>query len=226
MTVSLMVTKRDNVTEPLNLDKIHRVVTWAAEGLQGVSVSQVELSAHIQFYDGIRTSDIHETLIKSAADLISEQAPDYQYLAARLAMFHLRKKAYGGFTPPSLFEQVKTQVEAGRYDQQLLTDYSQEEFDLLDSYLVHDRDMHFAYAAVKQLEGKYLLQNRVTGEIYESPQFLYMLVAACLFANYPRTTRLDYIKRFYDAVSTFKISLPTPIMSGVRTPTVNSALVS
>ena len=219
MTVSLMVTKRDNVTEPLNLDKIHRVVTWAAEGLQGVSVSQVELSAHIQFYDGIRTSDIHETLIKSAADLISEQAPDYQYLAARLAMFHLRKKAYGGFTPPSLFEQVKTQVEAGRYDQQLLTDYSQEEFDLLDSYLVHERDMHFAYAAVKQLEGKYLLQNRVTGEIYESPQFLYMLVAACLFANYPRTTRLDYIKRFYDAVSTFKISLPTPIMSGVRTPT-------
>lgn len=219
MTASLMVTKRDNHTEALDLDKIHRVVTWAAEGLQGVSVSQVELSAHIQFYDGIRTSDIHETLIKSAADLISEQAPDYQYLAARLAMFHLRKKAYGGFTPPSLYEQVKTQVEAGRYDQQLLTDYSKEEFDLLDSYLVHDRDMHFAYAAVKQLEGKYLLQNRVTGEIYESPQFLYMLVAACLFANYPRTTRLDYIHRFYDAVSTFKISLPTPIMSGVRTPT-------
>ncbi len=219
MTASLMVTKRDNHTEALDLDKIHRVVTWAAEGLQGVSVSQVELSAHIQFYDGIRTSDIHETLIKSAADLISEQAPDYQYMAARLAMFHLRKKAYGGFTPPSLFEQVKTQVEAGRYDQQLMTDYSKEEFDLLDSYLAHERDMHFAYAAVKQLEGKYLLQNRVTGEIYESPQFLYMLVAACLFANYPRTTRLDYIKRFYDAVSTFKISLPTPIMSGVRTPT-------
>ena len=219
MTASLMVTKRDNHTEALDLDKIHRVVTWAAEGLQGVSVSQVELSAHIQFYDGIRTSDIHETLIKSAADLISEQAPDYQYMAARLAMFHLRKKAYGGFTPPSLFEQVKTQVEAGRYDQQLMTDYSKEEFDLLDGYLAHERDMHFAYAAVKQLEGKYLLQNRVTGEIYESPQFLYMLVAACLFANYPRTTRLDYIKRFYDAVSTFKISLPTPIMSGVRTPT-------
>lgn len=219
MTASLMVTKRDNHTEALDLDKIHRVVTWAAEGLQGVSVSQVELSAHIQFYDGIRTSDIHETLIKSAADLISEQAPDYQYLAARLAMFHLRKKAYGGFTPPSLYEQVKTQVEAGRYDQQLLIDYSKEEFDLMDSYLVHERDMHFAYAAVKQLEGKYLLQNRVTGEIYESPQFLYILVAACLFANYPRTTRLDYIHRFYDAVSTFKISLPTPIMSGVRTPT-------
>ncbi len=219
MSASLMVTKRDNHTEPLNLDKIHRVVTWAAEGLQGVSVSQVELRAHIQFYDGIRTSDIHETLIKSAADLISEDAPDYQYMAARLAMFHLRKKAYGGFTPPSLYAQVKEQVAEGRYDSQLLEDYSEEEFDVLDSYLVHDRDMQFAYAAVKQLEGKYLLQNRVTGEIYESPQFLYMLVAACLFAQYPRTTRLDYVKRFYDAVSTFKISLPTPIMSGVRTPT-------
>ncbi len=219
MTASLMVTKRDNHTETLDLDKIHRVVTWAAEGLQDVSVSQVELSAHIQFYDGIRTSDIHETLIKSAADLISEQAPDYQYLAARLAMFHLRKKAYGGFTPPSLYEQVKTQVAAGRYDEQLLADYTKEEFELMDSYLVHERDMHFAYAAVKQLEGKYLLQNRVTGEIYESPQFLYILVAACLFAKYPKETRLDYIHRFYDAVSTFKISLPTPIMSGVRTPT-------
>lgn len=219
MTASLMVTKRDNHTETLDLDKIHRVVTWAAEGLQDVSVSQVELSAHIQFYDGIRTSDIHETLIKSAADLISEQAPDYQYLAARLAMFHLRKKAYGGFTPPSLYEQVKTQVAAGRYDEQLLADYTKEEFELMDSYLVHERDMHFAYAAVKQLEGKYLLQNRVTGEIYESPQFLYILVAACLFAKYPKETRLDYIHCFYDAVSTFKISLPTPIMSGVRTPT-------
>ena len=162
---------------------------------------------------------LYEVITKSAADLISEDAPDYQYMAARLAMFHLRKKAYGGFTPPSLYAQVKEQVAEGRYDSQLLEDYSEEEFDVLDSYLVHDRDMQFAYAAVKQLEGKYLLQNRVTGEIYESPQFLYMLVAACLFAQYPRTTRLDYVKRFYDAVSTFKISLPTPIMSGVRTPT-------
>lgn len=219
MTASLMVTKRDNTKEPLNLDKIHRVVTWAAEGLHSVSVSQVELSAHIQFYDGMRTSDIHETLIKSAADLISEQAPDYQYLAARLAMFHLRKKAFGGFTPPSLFAQVQAQVAEGRYDKQLIEDYTEAEFDQMDQFLVHDRDMQFAYAAIKQLEGKYLLQNRVTGDIYESPQFLYILVAACLFAKYPKATRLDYIHRFYDAVSTFKISLPTPIMSGVRTPT-------
>ncbi|MFV0574680.1 MAG: class 1a ribonucleoside-diphosphate reductase subunit alpha [Vibrio sp.] len=215
----LTVTKRSGIKESIDLDKIHRVITWAAEGLDNVSVSQVELKAHIQFYDGITTSDIHETIIKSAADLISEQSPDYQYLAARLAVFHLRKKAYGEFEPPKLFNHVSKLVDMGKYDKHLLEDYTQEEFDLLDSYIDHNRDMNFSYAAVKQLEGKYFVQNRVTKEIYESAQFLYILVAACLFAKYPQETRLDYIKRFYDAVSTFKISLPTPIMAGVRTPT-------
>ena len=219
MNSNLHVTKRDGRTEPLDLDKIHRVVTWAAEGLDNVSVSQVELRAHIQFYAGMKTADIHETLIRAAADLISTEAPDYQYLAARLAMFHLRKKAYGEFTPPSLYQHVQKLVAEGRYDAHLLEDYSAAEFAELDAHLNHDRDMLFAYAAIKQLEGKYLVQNRVTGEIYESPQFLYMLVAACLFSRYPQATRLDYVKRFYDACSTFKISLPTPIMSGVRTPT-------
>ena len=219
MNSNLHVTKRDGRTEPLDLDKIHRVVTWAAEGLDNVSVSQVELRAHIQFYAGMKTADIHETLIRAAADLISTEAPDYQYLAARLAMFHLRKKAYGEFTPPPLYQHVQKLVAEGRYDAHLLEDYSAAEFAELDAHLNHDRDMLFAYAAIKQLEGKYLVQNRVTGEIYESPQFLYMLVAACLFSRYPQATRLDYVKRFYDACSTFKISLPTPIMSGVRTPT-------
>ncbi len=219
MNTNLLVTKRDGRTEPLDLDKIHRVVTWAAEGLDNVSVSQVELRAHIQFYAGMKTADIHETLIRAAADLISTEAPDYQYLAARLAMFHLRKKAYGQFTPPSLYQHVKKLVAEGRYDAHLLQDYSADELQELDRHLDHDRDMLFAYAAIKQLEGKYLVQNRVTGDIYESPQFLYMLVAACLFSRYPKATRLDYVTRFYDACSTFKISLPTPIMSGVRTPT-------
>jgi ribonucleoside-diphosphate reductase alpha chain len=187
MNQQLSVSKRDGRKEPLDLDKIHRVIEWAAEGLNNVSVSQVELKSHIQFYDGIRTKDIHETIIKAAADQISKESPDYQYLAARLAVFHLRKKAYGQFEPPRLFD--------------------------------HSRDLNFSYAAVKQLEGKYLVQNRVTGEIYESAQFLYILVAASLFADYPRETRVSYIKRFYDAVSLFKISLPTPIMAGVRTPT-------
>ncbi|HDO1384173.1 class 1a ribonucleoside-diphosphate reductase subunit alpha [Aeromonas veronii] len=217
--MNLFVTKRNGHKEPIDLDKIHRVLDWAAEGLDNVSVSQVELKSHIQFYDGIRTADIHETIIKATADLISEQTPDYQYMAARLAIFHLRKKAYGQFEPPHLYQHVARLVDMGKYDKHLLEDYSQAEFEELNTHLDHWRDMDFSYAAVKQLEGKYLVQNRVTGEIYESPQFLYILVAACLFSKYPKDTRLDYIKRFYDAVSTFKISLPTPIMSGVRTPT-------
>ncbi|CAM3696754.1 class 1a ribonucleoside-diphosphate reductase subunit alpha [Xenorhabdus thuongxuanensis] len=219
MNQSLLVTKRDGHKEQIDLDKIHRVVTWAAEGLKNVSVSQVELRSQIQFYDGIKTSDIHETMIKAAADLISGDAPDYQYLAARLAIFHLRKKAYGQFEPPALYDHVVKMVNLGKYDKHLLEDYSKEEFEQMDSFIDHLRDMDFSYAAVKQLEGKYLVQNRVTGEIYESAQFLYMLVAACLFSTYSKETRLDYIRRFYDAVSTFKISLPTPIMAGVRTPT-------
>ncbi|TAA47046.1 class 1a ribonucleoside-diphosphate reductase subunit alpha [Corallincola spongiicola] len=216
---NISIAKRDGRHEPLDLDKIHKVLTWAAEGLDTVSVSQVELRAHLQFHDGITTSDIHETLIKSAADLISEETPDYQYLAARLNIFHLRKKAYGQYTPPSLYQHVGRLVDLQRYDAQLLTDYSMEEFALMDGFIDHQRDLDFAYAAVKQLEGKYLVQDRVKGEFYESPQFLYLLIGACLFANYDRSIRLDYVRRFYDAVSTFKISLPTPIMAGVRTPT-------
>ncbi|CZF77931.1 Ribonucleoside-diphosphate reductase 1 subunit alpha [Grimontia celer] len=219
MNQQITVQKRSGVKENIDLDKIHRVITWAAEGLDNVSVSQVELRSHIQFYDGIKTEDIHETIIKAAADLISEETPDYQYLAARLAVFHLRKKAYGQFEPPTLFDHVNKMVDMGKYDKHLLEDYTAEELNILDTYIDHWRDMNFSYAAVKQLEGKYLVQNRVTGEIYESAQFLYIMVAACLFANYPKETRLDYIRRFYDAVSLFKISLPTPIMSGVRTPT-------
>lgn len=219
MNSTLKVSKRDGEQEPLDLDKIHKVVTWAAEGLDRVSVSEVELRAHLQFFDGIQTSEIHETLIKAAADLISEEAPDYQYLAARLNIFHLRKKAYGRFEPPALYEHVKRMVEEERYDKHLMEDYSREEIEAMDAFIDHTRDMNFSYAAVKQLEGKYLVQNRVTGKVYESAQFLYVLIAACLFASYDKERRLEYIKRFYDAVSLFKLSLPTPIMAGVRTPT-------
>lgn len=165
----------DGSTERINLDKIHRVLDWAAEGLHNVSISQVELRSHIQFYDGIKTSDIHETIIKAAADLISRDAPDYQYLAARLAIFHLRKKAYGQFEPPALYDHVVKMVEMGKYDNHLLEDYTEEEFKQMDTFIDHDRDMTFSYAAVKQLEGKYLVQNRVTGEIYECKQECYDL---------------------------------------------------
>ncbi|UAJ65765.1 ribonucleoside-diphosphate reductase subunit alpha [Candidatus Schneideria nysicola] len=219
MNQILLVTKRDGRKEVLNLDKIHRVIEWAAKGLEKVSVSQVELHSRIQFYANITTSEIHETLIKSSADLISAEIPDYQYLAARLAIFHLRKKAYGCFNPPHLYNHILRLVKLGKYDKHLLKDYSIKEFNIMNNFINHSRDMNFSYAAVKQLEGKYLVKNRVTGEIYESAQFLYILVSACLFSSYPKDIRLDYIKRFYNAISTFKISLPTPIMSGVRTPT-------
>jgi ribonucleoside-diphosphate reductase alpha chain len=219
MNSNLFVTKRNGQREAIDLEKIHKVIEWAAKGLDDVSVSQVELKSHIQFYDGIKTSDIHETIIKSAADLISEESPDYQFLAARLSVFHLRKKAYGQFEPPKLYPHVVNMVETGKYDQHLLEDYTPEEFEQLEDILKHNRDLNFSYAAVKQLEGKYLVQNRVTGDIYESAQFLYILVAACLFAKYPKDVRFKYVKGFYDAISLFKISLPTPIMAGVRTPT-------
>lgn len=219
MIENISVTKRDGRREPLDLDKIHRVVSWAAQDLENVSVSLVELRSQVQFVDGMKTSDIHELLIKSAADLITEETPDYQFLAARLAVFHLRKKAFGQFDPPKLLDHVTKLVNLGKYDEELLEKYTPEEYEILDSFLQHERDLDFAYAGVKQLEGKYLVQDRVTKQIYESAQFLYLLIAASLFADYPKETRLDYIKRFYDAVSTFKISLPTPIMAGVRTPT-------
>lgn len=224
MEQMLKVKKRNGELEPINLDKIHRVITWAAEAMNempalNVSVSHVELKAQLQFVDGIPTEMIHETLIKSAADLISEDSPDYQYLAGRLAMFHLHKKAYGQYEPPHLFSHVKRLVESKRYDKQLLVDYTEEEFDQMNAFIDHSRDLSYAYAAVKQFEGKYLLQDRVTGKIFETPQFLYVLVAACLFSRYPKSTRMSYVEKFYHATSLGKLSLPTPIMAGVRTPT-------
>ena len=215
----ILVTKRDGSKESIDLEKIHRVVHWASQDLDNISVSQVEINAQLAFFDGIRTEDIHETIIKSAADLISTDVPDYQYLAARLAIFHLRKKAYKSFTPPSLIDHVTKLTKLGIYDKDILDKYNASEFEEFNNYIDHWRDMKFSYAAVKQLEGKYLVQNRVTGDIHESPQMLYILVGMCLFQEYKGKARIDIVKRFYDASSNFKISLPTPIMAGVRTPT-------
>ncbi|MBT3457403.1 MAG: ribonucleoside-diphosphate reductase subunit alpha, partial [Thiotrichales bacterium] len=215
----ILVTKRDGSKESIDLEKIHRVVHWASQDLDNISVSQVEINAQLAFFDGIKTEDIHETIIKSAADLISTDVPDYQYLAARLAIFHLRKKAFKSFTPPSLIDHVTRLTDLGIYDKDILNKYNSAEFEELNNYIDHWRDMNFSYAAVKQLEGKYLVQNRVTREIHESPQMLYMLVGMCLFQEYKGKARIKIVKRFYDASSNFKISLPTPIMAGVRTPT-------
>lgn len=217
--MAIMVQKREGYSEPLDLDKIHKVLNWSAEKLVGVSVSEVELKSQLQFFENIKTEDIHETLIKTAADLISEKTPDYQYMAARLAIFHLRKKAFKGFTPPEVYKHVVNMVEKNLYDKELLTKYTKEEFDEMNDFIDHNRDMNFSHAAVKQLEGKYLVQNRVEKKVYESPQFAYLLIGAVLFAEYPKSNRMSYVRRFYEAVSNFKISLPTPIMAGARTPT-------
>ena len=219
MSELINVTKRDGTKEPIDINKMSKVLEWASEDLEGVSASQVELNTRIQFYEGITSEDIQKTLIKTSADLITAVNPNYQYMAARLAMFHLRKVAYGEFTPPTLQAHIERMIEKGLYDKDISRQYTEDELTTCDSYISHSRDMLLSYSAVKQLEGKYLVQDRTTKRVYETPQMLYMMVAMVLFMKYPKATRLAYVKKFYDAASTFKISLPTPIMAGVRTPT-------
>jgi len=215
---TIQVTKREGHRENLNLEKLHKVVFWATQGITGVSASEVEIKSHIQFYNGIKTADIQETLIKSAADLISEETPNYQYVAGRLINYHLRKQIYNSYDPWPLIKLVKLNVESGFYDRALLEAYTEEEWNTLDSFIHHDRDENFTYVAMEQFRGKYLVQNRVTGEIFETPQMAYMLIAATLFQTYPTETRLKWVRDYYDAISLYDISLPTPVMAGVRTP--------
>ena len=214
----IQVIKRDGSKEEFDIEKMHKVVMWATEGITGVSASEVELKSHIQFYTGIKTVDIQETLIKSAADLISEEAPNYQYVAGRLINYHLRKQVYGDYTPWHLLKLVEHNVEQGFYDRGLLEAYNADEWTKMDNYIKHDRDETFTYVAMEQWRGKYLVQNRVTGEMFETPQIAYMLIAATLFQSYPKDTRLQWVKDYYDAISNFDVSLPTPVMAGVRTP--------
>ena len=215
---NIQVTKRSGIREPLNLEKLHKVVFYACDGITGVSPSEVEIKSHLQFYNGIPSDTIQETLIKSAADLISEDTPNYQWVAGRLIVYHLRKQVYGSYNPPKLYDIVQQNVKEGWYDSGLLDKYSVDEWEELDAYIKHDRDENFTYAAMEQWRGKYLVQNRVNGEIKETPQVAYMLISATLFGEYPSNTRLQWVKDYYDAISNFDISLPTPVMAGVRTP--------
>ena len=216
---STSVLKRDGTTEELNLEKVHKMVEFAVEGLAGVSASQVEIQSGLQFCDGITSNDIQEILIRSASDLISEEHPNYQYVAARLLLFGLRKAVHGHpeILPP-LLEHVKGCIDKGVYDGTIVNRYSEEEWDRINSFVEHERDYLFTYAGLRQVVDKYLVQDRSTGEHYESPQQMYIMIAATLFANYPTETRLDYVRRYYNAISTHKINIPTPIMGGVRTP--------
>lgn len=214
----ITVIKRDGKKEKLDLNKFHRVVDAACDGLAGVSASEVELKSHIQFYNNISTRDVQETLIKAAADLISEHTPNYQFVAGRLISYDLRKQVYGSFTPPPLYQHVCDTIQkTSLYEKELLEWYTPQEFDIMDSWIDHSKDEHFTYAAMEQLRGKYLVKNRATGDIFETPQFMYMLIGATLFHKYDNSKRLDLIRTFYDMASNHIISLPTPVMAGVRT---------
>jgi len=218
MNRDIMIIKRDGSREPLDIEKIHFVVENACNGLAGVSSSQVEMNANIQFYNGMSTGEIQEVLIRSASDLISLEAPNYQYAAARLLSYGLYKQVNGQYESMSLQEIIEKNIQKGVYDRSILDLYSTEEIERLNSYIHHRRDENFTYAGLRQVVDKYLVQDRSSGEIFETPQFMYMMIAATLFANYPKETRLQYVKRYYDAISLFKVNIPTPVMAGVRTP--------
>ena len=219
MSNGTKVVKRDGKTEPLDLNKLHVMVEEACTDLAGVSASQVEMQSGIQFYDGITTAEIQEILIRSASDLIDLDHPNYQFVAARLLLFALRKQLYGRMRDvPGLYQHVRTNVDRGVYDEQIFDLYTEEEFSKLESFIDHDRDFLFTYAGLRQVVDKYLVQDRSSGRVYETPQFMYLLIAATIFSKYPKETRLDYVKKYYDAISRHKINIPTPIMAGVRTP--------
>ena len=204
---------------PLDIDKIHSMVGHATENITGVSASHVEMNSGIQFFDGISTEDIQQILIKSANDLISLENPNYQYVAARLLLFSLRKKLFHKlWEHPSLLEQINKCVERGVYDKGILDNYTTAEIDRLNGFIDHERDYNFTYAGLRQVMDKYLVQDRPRGAVVETPQFMYMMIAATLFANYPKEKRITYVKKYYDAISKFKINIPTPVMAGVRTP--------
>jgi len=219
MSNGIKVVKRDGVEEPINLEKVHKMVEFACEDLAGVSASQVEISSGLQFFDGIKTKEIQEILVKSASDLIDLEHPNYQYVAARLLLFGLEKSVHDHpDTAPPLSQHIEKCIKQGVYDPGIATKYSPEEWEEIDSYIDYDRDFLFTYAGLRQVVDKYLVQDRSTGKKYETPQQMYIMIAAVLFANYPQEKRLDYVRRYYNAISKHKINIPTPVMAGVRTP--------
>jgi len=206
-------------SEPLNIDKIHEMVEFACEDISGVSSSQVEMSSGLQFYDGMTTDEIQKILIKSASDLISLDNPNYQYVAARLLLYSLRKQIFGKlWDHPHFFDHVNKCIDKGVYDAEILSWYDKKDFDRMENWITHERDYDFTYAGLQQVADKYLVQDRSTGEVFETPQFMYMMISATLFAKYSKTKRMSYVKKYYDAISKFKINIPTPVMAGVRTP--------
>ena len=219
MSNGTKVKKRDGRIEPLDLDKMHLMVEEATKGLAGVSASQVEMTSGIQFYDGITTAEIQEILIKSASDLIDLDHPNYQFVAARLLLFAIRKQMYGKMkTLPTLIDHITEKAYQDLYDKDIFVKYSKEEIEKADTFIDHERDFLFTYAGLRQVVDKYLVQDRSSGKVYETPQFMYMMIALTIFRDYPKATRMSYVKRYYDAISRHRLNIPTPIMAGVRTP--------
>ena len=212
------IIKRDGSKEPLDINKMHFVVEQACEGLTGVSASQIEMNSHIQFTNNMTSKDIQDILIRSANDLITLENPNYQFAAARLLLWNVYKEVFGQFQPKHFVNVIIQNVKRGVYDKQVVENYTKTELKKLNTWIKHDRDLDFTYAGLRQVVDKYLVQDRSTGEVYETPQYMYMMIAATLFANYPKETRMQYIKKYYDAISTFQINIPTPVMGGVRTP--------
>ena len=205
--------------EPLNIEKIHEMVEYACEDITGVSSSQIEMNSGLQFYDGMSTDEIQQILIKSAADLISLENPNYTFVASRLLLYSLRKQVINKlWDHPHIYDHVKKCVDKKVYDPEILTWYEKKDFDRMENWLNHERDYTFTYAGLRQVIDKYLVQDRSNGDIFETPQFMYMIISATLFAKYPKEKRMTYVKKYYDAISTFKINIPTPVMAGVRTP--------
>ena len=221
--MNINVKKRSGKIEKFNIEKIHRVINWATENLSNVSLTDIEINAKINLHDGVSTKEIHELLIESAANLISVEKPNYQYVAGRLLNYQLRKDVWKGKHAPRLLEFLNQGLKYKIYDSSILDKYTEDEINKMGEFIDHERDYNFTYAGIKQLCDKYLIKDRVTGKIYETPQFAYLLISAYAFINYPKDTRLSYVRRFYDAISKHKINLPTPVMAGVRTPSKNYA---
>jgi ribonucleoside-diphosphate reductase alpha chain len=219
MSNGTKVKKRDGRIEPLDLDKMHLMVEEACQGLAGVSASQVEMKSGIQFYDGITTAEIQEILIRAASDLIDLDHPNYQFVAARLLLFSIRKSLYGKMKElPPLEDHIMGCTSVDVYDKDIFLKYSKEEIWKANTFIDHDRDFLFTYAGLRQVADKYLVQDRSNGGVYETPQFMYIMIALTIFAEYPKDTRMSYVKRYYDAISKHRLNIPTPIMAGVRTP--------
>ncbi len=213
----IFVIKRDGSKEVFNIEKINKIINWAIKDIENVSASQIEINAKLIISNGITSQEIHKVLIESTASLISIEEPNYQWVASKLLNYDLRKRVWGGKNPPKLIDLIHRNIKLGWYDKSILDFYTEKDINKINEFIDHERDFNFTYAGIKQLCDKYLVQNRKTKELFETPQFAYILIAATLFRGYDKKIRLEYIKRAYKYFSTHKINLATPVMAGVRT---------